>query len=306
MPTPIVKRLLLVSVPLAALACAGARAPVRRLPVVDEMPAAPERASETVPAGDLVSFYPRAPSALASGPDLERFGIECSVPITMRDGKGFFTLALRDDRREALFAFTPEPVTDLGKTLSVSPGSSGKSMDWGFVYDRNGDGWADYIAFLFGPMPVGTPEILAQVPARPAPQLRPEGGATYRITREEYALQVASTRLVFNHFADDGFDGKADAIVSALMDPDRWGWIHRRAVVRSRAHSLVVDEDWVFVQDIAAREGPVPRGPDGRFVALEGLGSTREDHLAEFTQFFEYVNAGLRGCRIPRGALPRD
>ncbi len=281
---------------LGFVALSYARADERRLPVADEMPPAP---SASVPAGDVTSFFPRAPSALATRPDLRRFGIECSVPI---EG-GHFTLAIRDDRREALFALTEERVTDLAKTLSF--GDPEKSQDWGFAYDRNGDGWADYIAFLFGAMPVGTPEVLAQVPKRPMPELGPDGVATYRITREEAALRIANTRLVFIHYVDDGFDGKADAIVSALQDPDRYGWIHRRAVLRSRSHSQVVDEDWVFREDITRREGPIPREPGGRLVRLEGLGDVRERHLEEFSTIFDLVNSGLRACRLPVGALPR-
>lgn len=289
--------LLLFLLPLATLTSAEARD--RRLPVVDEMPPAPEQASATLPAGDLVTFYPRAPSTLDEKPELSRYLIECSAAI---EG-GYFTLAMRDDGREALFVLAEKPLTSLANTLSF--GDPGKIQDWGFVYDRNGDGWADYIAFLLGAMPVGTPEVLAQVPKRPMPKIGAQGRATFDITHEEYALQKAHTRLVFIHYVDDGFDGKTDAIVSALHDPDHYGWIYRRAVLRSKDHSQVVDEDWVFVRDIATREGPIPRASDGRLVPLEGLGNVREKHLEHFAVMFDLVNSGLRGCRIPRGALPR-
>jgi len=109
--------------------------------------------SATVPARDPLSFYPRASSVLESPPDLARYGIECSVPIK----GGYFTLAIRDDKREALLVLTEKPVTSLAKVVSFG-GDPKKSQDWGFVYDRNGDGWADYIAFLDGAMAVTTPE----------------------------------------------------------------------------------------------------------------------------------------------------
>jgi hypothetical protein len=289
---------LVVLLPIASLSYA--QAPVRHLPVVDEMPPAP---LTTLPAGDVVAFFPKAPSALESGPALRLYGIECSVPIVTPDGKGYFTLAMRNDKREALFVLTEGPVTSLEKILSF--GDESKTQDWGFLYDRNGDGWADYIAFLLGAMPVGTPEVLAHVPRRPMPKVSSEGTSKYTITREEFALRAANARLVFIHYVDDDFDGKTDAIVSALQDPDHYGWIYRRAVLRSSDHSQTTDEDWVFLRDIAAREGPIPREPDGRFVRLEGLGDVREKHLEHFAEMFDLVNSGLRGCRVPRGILPR-
>lgn len=285
---------------IGALSCA--QAPVRRLPVADEMPPAPVA---TLPAGDLLSFYPRAPS-FAPAPELERYGIECSVPIQ----GGWFTLAVRDDGREALFVLTAKPVTSLARTVSFG-GEPGKTLDWGFVYDRNGDGWADYVALLDGAMPVGTPELLAAVPKRPMPAVTAEGGS-YRLTREEAQLQLASVRLAFVHYVDDDFDGKTDALVSSLQDPDHWGWLYRRAVLRSRDHSQAVDEEWTFVHHIAAREGPIPRAPDGSFVWLGGIGGeaslelSRGKRLDRLSWAFELVNAGLRGCRIPSGALPRE
>jgi hypothetical protein len=281
--------------PLAALSCAGA--PVRRLPVVDEMPPAPARASADMPVGDFVAFFPKVPSALAAGPDLSKYGIECSVAIK---GGGVFTLARSDDGKTALFVMTAQPVTDLAKVVSF--GDPKKSQDWGFVYDRNGDGWVDYIAFLLGRMPVGTPEILAQVPKRPWPK----APGQFQVPRQEAELMQRSERLVFSHFADDDFDGKADAVVGALQDPDRWSWYHRRAALRGKNHTQVVGEDWTFIEDITRREGPVPRAPDGHLVPVEGLGKSMDDVLQRMSLLFELVNSGIRDCRVPKGALPRE
>jgi hypothetical protein len=296
--TPILRSaILLVLFPIGTLSCA--QAPVRRLPVNDEMPPAP---SATVPAGDLLSFYPRAPSVLESPPDLARYGIECSVPI---EG-GYFTLTMRDDMHEALFTLTEKPVTSLAKAVSFGADPK-KSLDWGFVYDRNGDGWVDYIVFLDGAMPVATPEVLALVPKRPMPR----EGDSYTMSREEAALQMLNIRLVFTHYIDDNFDGKTDAIVSSLLDPDHWGWVYRRAVLRSSDHSQSIDEHWVFVKDIAEKEGPIPREPDGNFVRLGGISKKGNAELSSdrfdgVSWPFDSANAGLRACQIPRGVLPRE
>lgn len=295
-----IRRVAVVLVSIGALSCA--QAPPRRLPVADEMPVAP---IATVPAGDLLTFYPRAPS-FSAAPELGRYGIECSVPIT----GGYFTLALRDDRREALFVATGKPVTSLASVVSFG-GDPGKSLDWGFVYDRNADGWADYVAFLDGARPVATPAVLALLPRRPMPEPTAEG-VRHAISREEGELLMANTRLVFVHYVDDDFDGRTDALVSSLQDPNHWGWLSRRAVLRSSARSQAIDEHWVFVSDIAAREGPIPRGAEGRFVPLGGIGSealdtlSRSNRLDGFSWPLDVVNAGLRGCRLPRGVLPRE
>ncbi len=90
------------------------------------------------------------------------------------------------------------------------------------------------------------------------------------------------------------------------------GWYHRRAVLRSSDHSRRIDEHWLFVKDIATKEGPIPRESDGTFVRLGGIAREANAELSRSNRFdglswpFDAVNAGLRGCRIPRGALPRE
>ena len=283
----------LVILSIAILSCA--QAPVRSLPVADEMPTAPAGAVAAVAPGDFLSFYPKAPSMMDKGPDLSLYGIECSVMA----GGGYFTLARTHDGKSALFVLTGRPVTSLADTISF--GRPGRSLDWGFVYDRNGDGWVDYVAYLDGAMPVETTEVVEQIPGYP----KPKPGEGRKATQEEIRLALKNLRLVFIHHADDNFDGKADAIVSALQDPDRWGWIYRRAVLRSRNHSQAVDEDWIFVQDINLRTGPVPRTGAGRFEKLEGL-RVSDSYLEASSKLFDLLNSGIRGCRIPKGAMPRD
>ena len=116
----------------------------------------------------------------------------------------------------------------------------------------------------------------------------------------------AHAKTLFVHYADDDFDGRVDAIVSAVHDPDRWGWLYRGAVVRSRSHSQEADEDWTFAQDIGVREGPVPRQADGRLTLL-GIGyKSGENQLEKASSVLRDLNAGLRACRLPKGALLKE
>ena len=61
----------------------------------------------------------------------------------------------------------------------------------------------------------------------------------------------------------------------------------------------------IFVQDINLRTGPVPRTGAGRFEKLEGL-RVSDSHLEASSKLFDLLNSGIRGCRIPKGALPRN
>jgi hypothetical protein len=256
------------------------------------MPAAPAGATATVAPGDFLSFYPKAVAQTPSPADLSRYGIECTVPIE----EGYFTLARTMDGRSALIAFTRRPVTDLSEALSF--GRPTKSLDWGLVYDRNGDGWVDYVVYLDGALFVENESVAGRIPKRP--------GAKSINLKEmapgELQIMLENTRLVFIHHADDNFDGKSDAIVGVLWDPERPAWIYRRAVLRSHAFTQEIDEDWTFVTDITARTGSVPRTQEGYVV--EGIKGPH--HLENSTNLLNLINTGIRHCRIPKGALPRE
>jgi hypothetical protein len=282
---------------LTIIACA--QTPVRRLPVADEMPAKPAGADAIIPPGDFVSFYPRAAAVTASRPELAHYGIECSVSMGTNNFAGYFTLARTEDGRAALFAYTKNgPVTDLAKVISFG-GQSDRSLDWGYLYDRNGDGWVDYFVFLDGALPVKTEEIAGLITKKPGAKF---GDPIEISSRAELNLLIDHTQLVFTHHADDNFDGKSDGVVAALHDTENPSWIYGNGVLRSRVFTQVVDEDWRFVTDIGTRAGPVPRTPKGFEVSF----FSGERPLETSSQMLDVVNSGIRACRIPKGALPRE
>ena len=274
------------------IACA--QQPVRRLPVADEMPAKPAGADAIIPLGSFVSLYPRAAALTVVPPELARYGIECSVSIA----GGYFTLARTEYGRVALFVFTKKgPVTDLAKVISFG-GQSDRTLSWGFLYDRNGDGWVDYFVFLDGAQPVKTDEIAGVIPKKPGAKR----GEPIKIGIDELMLSIKHSRLVFTHHADDNFDGKSDAVVAALWDPENPLWIYGNGVLRSRALTQEVDENWRFVTDIGIRAGSVPRTPKGFEVSF----FSGERPLETSSRILDAVNAGVRACRIPKGALPKE
>ena len=275
------------------IACA--QTPVRRLPVEDEMPAKPAGANTIIPPGDFVSFYPRAAALIAYPPELARYGIECSVSIS----EGYFTLARTEDGRTALFVFTQKgPATDLTKVISFG-GQPDRTLDWGFLYDRNVDGWVDYFIYLDGAIPVKTEEIAGLIPKKPGAKV---GDPIKISSKEELELMIKHTRLVFTHHADDNFDGKSDGVIAALHDTENPIWIYGNGVLRSRVFTQVVDEDWRFMSEIGNRAGPVPRKQKGFEVSF----FSGERPLETSSQMLDMVNRGIRACRLPKGALPKE
>jgi hypothetical protein len=293
------RHVLLFVLSLTIIACA--QTPIRRLPVADEMPAKPAGADAIIPPGDFVSFYPRAAALTASPPKLARFGIECSVSTAW----GYFTLARTEDGRAALFVLTKKgPVTDVAKVISFDKiipigGAPMPNYDWGFLYDRNGDGWVDYLVFLEGAHPVKTEEISGLIPKKPGAKF---GDPIKISSRGEMELIIDHFQLVFTHNADDNFDGKSDGVVAALRDTENPNWIYGNGVMRSRAFTQEVDEDWRFVTDIGTRAGSVPRTPKGFEVTF----FSGERPLETSSELLDAVNACVRACRIPKGALPRE
>lgn len=289
-----IQRIVLFVAFLVTVSCT--QTPIRRLPVADDMAPTPAGATAASPPANFVSFYPKAEARVSSPPELSRYGIECTERLDSIIGSGYFTLARTQEGTSTLIAFTQNPVRDLSEALSF--GRPGRSLDWGFVYDRNADGWADYVVFLDGAMPVETEEIVGAIPKR-------SGAKAIKLSEMvpgELELMMKNTRLIFIHHVDDNFDGKADAIVGVLWDPERPVWIYRRAVLRSNAFTQEVDEEWTFVTSIIDKVGSVPKAEDQ--YRIEGVKGPR--HLENSTKLLNAINAGIRRCRIPKGALPRE
>lgn len=277
-----------------------------------EVPPGPAGPDGRPARGNFVSFYERAAARTAAGGpegpdvaryrDLARYKIECS--LQMPSG-GYFTLARTDDRRAALFVWTDKgPVRALQKLVAVGtysamfdpPDRWGGSRDWGWIWDRNGDGRVDYFTFVDGAMPVMSEEIAHLVPKKP--------GAVFKIeSKEELDLITKNMQLVFTHHADDNFDGCSDAVVAALHHPESPFWIYRYGVLRSRSLTQVIDENWSFVSHIAIKAGSVPT-ENGHFQV--SFFSPGDQALKTSSKLLASINDGVRACRIPAGELPRE
>ncbi len=287
---------------------------------VAEMSPQPAGASGSVARGDFVSFYERAAARTAAGGGRERdlnrhralarYRIECSTKVSSGN-RAYFTLARTDDGRAVLFVWTDDgPVRDLQRAVRVGtysalvdpvpPDRQPGSLDWGWIYDRNGDGWVDYFTYLDGANPVMTDDIAHLVPRKPG--VKP-GDPVKIAGLEELELVMDKVELVFTHHADDDFDGRSDAVVAALRHPENPIWFYGSGVLRSRELTQVVDEDWRFVSDIRVKAGAVPRQNGQLQISFFRPG---ERALEVSSRYLAAINDGIRACRIPSGTLPRE
>jgi hypothetical protein len=56
---------------------------------------------------------------------------------------------------------------------------------------------------------------------------------------------ITHCRLVFNHWADDNYDGMLDAVIHVDMDPDR-DFVDHQIVVRSTTFNGRFNDVWAF------------------------------------------------------------
>ena len=279
---------------LHACAASSPTSPNRTLPVLDEMPAQPDSTHTSDQRGDILSFYPKAVDQTNTTLELKVYKIECSEPLGFL--KGYFTLALTNEGRAALFLLTPKgPVTKLEKYIFSGPDYT---LDWGFMYDRNGDGWVDYFTYLDGVLLVKTNANANVIPKHPGAKW----GDKISITEEEFQIMLKSYKRVFTHNADDNFDGKSDGVVAALKDPESPGWVYGYGMMRSSSFTQVIDKDWKFLSDIRSPIGPVPRRQNG----FDVLFFTEGNPLITSSHLLDLLNKGIRKCRLPKGTLPRD
>lgn len=266
----------------------------RQWPIVDEMPKKPAGINTTSQVGDMLSFYPRVATLMSSQEKIDTKIIECSKSLGLF--RGYFTLARPEDNRAVFFVFTDKgPITDLNQVFP-EPGS----LDWGYIYDRNGDGWVDYFTYLDNALPVKTEEILDLIPDKSG--YKPDEGIPID-SKKELMLIVKHSQLVFTHNADDNFDGKTDGVVAAVWDSQNPIWIYGNAVLRSRAYTQEIDDDWRFFSDIKTRAESVPRTSKGNYNISFYMGS---NPLEMSSEIMKSINKGIRKCRLPKGILPKE
>jgi hypothetical protein len=102
--------------------------------------------------------------AVAADSASPRQEAELAAGCRHRDSQGLVTFVKAADGRVLLAALTSRPLADPRRDLWLSPGFLTKrskprasaTQDWAYVYDQDGDGHIDWIAFLIGPLAIRT------------------------------------------------------------------------------------------------------------------------------------------------------
>ena len=155
-------------------------------------------------------------------------------------GKFYVTfVGVKGQSRVLIAAITTQPITDV-KSISlivdfdgIKPKIGGVST-WAYVFDRNRDGKVDYLALL---------TAAAAYEGDDFPDDFPVGKITMNKQQQEYF--VGHARLMFEHWADDNYDGKLDAAVLNDLDSLR-DMVRRQIVIRSTAFNNSFDDVWTF------------------------------------------------------------
>ena len=208
-----------------------------------------------------------------------------------------------------LAVFSRNPVSDLSKVISLQvlfapfptarPASEESSLDWGYIFDRNGDGRVDYLIYLDAARPIAPDQF---------PENYPKGS---RLSQQDLELYFHRVRLVFTHLADDNFDGVVDAIVAPIPDSERPVWIGSYGVLRSSRFDGGVDRDWTFKADLGQSRiyqptGRVPRSDGGyllKQILPRPLIQEGSEWLRSGTKLLSRINDGANQCKLGRNSI---
>ena len=248
----------------------------------------------------ILTFYEKAVKRIDSPPVESQLFVECREKIDNL----YVTFAGVEEGKVMLAAITEKKLKKpdkeillrvyLTKSLEkpILP-TRDYVMDWGYVYDRNGDGKIDYVAYNIGPMPFKQKNFPEDYPKRGQP-----------MNFSEIELLFDSMRLLFTHWADDNYDGKVDAVVFEALDPER-DWVEGWMAVRSTKYDGVVDEGWFFKDDINIKEKDAERAGNGfrtrRIQGIEPVYGPGE--LARKSKILNMFNEAAEKCKLTGGSF---
>ena len=175
--------------------------------------------------GNILEFLPAVLTMTADPPPESHLKILCQVQL--RADQGYATVLSVKDNKVFIIAFSPHQLERPWSTITlrgvfVPTGESHPTdegtMDWAYVFDRNGDGKIDLFSYLVGP--------LWMIPSADGDhdQLPVVKDGVLIDFFEENRDKL---RNGYWHVADDNFDGTPDVIVARTIDSRGWadGWV---------------------------------------------------------------------------------
>jgi len=164
----------------------------------------------------------------------------------------------------------------------------GKVTTWGYVFDRNNDGKIDYMALVDGAAPFLDDKIPENYPVR-----------GQKLSMLNLELYVSHCKIIFNHWADDNYDGKIDAVVHVESDNLR-DWIKRRIVARCTKFNDKFDDVWAFTKKITDKHDSVSHTKNSVIYRPLGQvsGFITKQTFQEKTNILDLLNRAAAICNI--------
>ncbi|MBI3193981.1 MAG: hypothetical protein HYZ34_05850 [Ignavibacteriae bacterium] len=241
----------------------------------------------------LLESYPVMDSVIRYPVRQESLMVLCKKKISERH---ITFVGVRGMDNVLLVAVTLEPIANVNKDISltvqftgINP-KPGKVETWGYVYDRNHDGKIDYLSLLGGAAPFWANDV---------PEYFPGRGVAMDMDQME--MFVSHSDLVFNHWADDNYDGKLDGVIHVDMFEER-DWVKRRLMVRSSKFNDEYDDITSFRKRPGDLEDTIEVNESG--VPYIPIGKPKEEinkkMFEEKTAILDLLNKAVVSCNLSK------
>jgi hypothetical protein len=119
------------------------------------------------------------------------------------------------------------------------------------------------------------------------------------MNKEEQEYFVGHAKLIFDHWADDNFDGKFDAAVVNDLDPAR-DLVMRQIVVRSSKFNYSFDDVWAFRSHIDNNREPIPHAAkEVKYHPItHGAGTINKSTFLEKDAILDLINQAAKAFKL--------
>jgi len=242
------------------------------------------------------TFYSDVDSQSQSPPSEEALRSICQKK---RKKGGYINFIGIEDKKVFLFALTKNKIRHADKSIYLEtkffkskgalPRASGRgpgvTPDWGYVFDRNQDGYVDYFAYMYGPMPVPPPAYDGSLPVLPG-----------KITRENGIFFIENTPLTFWHTADDNYDGQTDALALRSIASDT-GWSDGWMVIQGIEEAKKLENCNFYSNRMPTKPQPCKR-IDNEYTYITNEGSKATLPARSPFWLLPLINDSAKECRF--------
>lgn len=245
---------------------------------------------------NIIEFYPTADS-IGEYPAID---VQLEILCQQKISNVYVTfLGYKGQKKIFIAAITNQKIENPNKEIyrildfdGAGP-KLGKVTTWGYVFDRNNDGKIDYMALVDGAAPFLDDKIPESYPVR-----------GQKLSMPDLELYVGHCKIIFNHWADDNYDGKIDAAVHVDSDNLR-DWIKRKIVARYSKFNDKFDDVWAFKKKITEEQDSVAHTQAG--VTYRPLGkisaTITKQTFKEKTDLLNLLSQAAASCDIGKNSI---